>query len=49
MHLLFIDNEKAFDNVDRKKLFQILETKLIQDKLLQATVDIHTANKFAIK
>jgi hypothetical protein len=49
MHLLFIDYEKAFDNVNREKLFQILETKLILDKLLQAIVDMYTANKFTIK
>jgi hypothetical protein len=39
-HLLFIDYEKAFDNIDRQKLFQIIETKLILNKLLQAIVNI---------
>lgn len=48
-HLLFIDYEKAFDNLDREKLFQILESKNIPDKLLQAIVDIYSRNKIMIK
>jgi hypothetical protein len=40
--------KKTFDNVDRQKLFQILETKLIPGKLLQAIVDIYTENKLTM-
>jgi hypothetical protein len=48
-HVLFIDYEKAFDNVDRQKLFQILEGELIPDTLLQEIVHIQTPNIITIK
>jgi hypothetical protein len=44
-HLLFIDYEKAFDNIKREILFNILKTRNIPDTLLKTTVDIYTQNK----
>jgi hypothetical protein len=44
-HLLFIDYEKAFDNVKRQILFNILKSRRIPDTLLKATVDVYTQNK----
>ena len=48
-HLLFIDYEKAFDNIQRQILFNILKSRHIPDTLLKATVDIYTQNKILIK
>jgi len=48
-HLLFIDYEKAFDNVERKILFNILKSRHIPNTLLKAIVDIYTKNKILIK
>jgi len=48
-HLLFIDCEKAFDNVQRQILFNILKSRRIPDTLLKAIVDIYTKNKILIK
>jgi len=48
-HLLFIGYEKAFDNIQRKTLFNILKSRHIPDTLLKAIVDIHTQNKILIK
>jgi len=48
-HLLFIDYEKAFDNIKRQILFNILKSRHIPDTLLKATVDIYTQNKILIK
>jgi hypothetical protein len=45
-HLLFIDYEKAFDNLQRQILFNILKSRLIADSLLKPIVDIYTQNKF---
>ena len=47
-HLLFIDYEKAFDNIKRQILFNILKSRHIPDTLLKATVDIYTKNKILI-
>jgi len=47
-HLLFIDYEKAFDNLQRQILFNILKSRHIPDTLLKATVDIYTQNKILI-
>ena len=47
--LLFIDYEKAFDNVQRQILFNILKSRHIPDALLKAIVDIYTQNKILIK
>jgi len=47
--LLFIDNEKAVDNIQRQVLFNILKSRHIPDTLLKATVDIYTQNKMLIK
>ena len=48
-HLLFIDYEKAFDNIERQILCNILKSRLIPDTLLKAMVDIYTKNKILIK
>jgi hypothetical protein len=48
-HLLFIDYEKAFDNIQRQILFNILKSRHIPDTLLEALVDIYTKNKILIK
>jgi len=47
--LLFIDYEKAFDNIQRQILFNILKSRHISDTLLKAKVDIYTQNKILIK
>ena len=41
-HLLFIDYEKTFDNIQRQILFNILKSTHIPDTLLEAIVDIYT-------
>jgi len=48
-HLLFIDYEKAFDNIQRQILFNILKSRHISDTLLKAIGDIYTQNKISIK
>jgi len=48
-HLLFIDYEKAFDNIQGQILFHILKSRHIPDTLLKAIVDIYTKNKIPIK
>jgi len=48
-HLLFTDYEKAFDNIQRQILFNILKSGQIPDALLKAIVDIYTQNKILIK
>ena len=47
--MLFIDYEKAFDNIQRQILFNILKSRHISDTLLKAKVDIYTQNKILIK
>ena len=47
-HFLFIDYEKAFDNIQRQILFNILEVRHIPDTLLKAIMD-YTQNKILIK
>jgi len=47
-HLLFIDCEKAFYNIKRQILFNILKSRHIPDLLLKATEDIYTQNKILI-
>ena len=47
--MLFIDYEKAFDNIQRQILFNILKSIHIPDTLLKAIVDIYTKNKILIK
>jgi len=39
-HLLFIEYEKAFDNIQRQILFNILKSRHFPYTLLKATVDI---------
>jgi len=48
-HLLFIDYEKAFDNIQRQILFNILKSRHIPDTLLKEIVNIYTKNKIFIK
>jgi hypothetical protein len=48
-HLLFIDYEKALDNIKRQFLFNILISRRIPDTLLKAIVDIYTQIKILIK
>jgi len=48
-HLLFIEYEKAFGNIQRQILFNILKTRHIPDTLLEAIVDIYTLNKILLK
>jgi hypothetical protein len=43
-HLLFIDYEKAFDNIQRQILFNILKSRHIPYILLRAIVDVYTHN-----
>jgi hypothetical protein len=45
-HLLFVDNEKAFDNAQREILFNILKSRHIPGTLLKAIVDIYKQNKY---
>jgi hypothetical protein len=48
-YLLFIDYEKAFDNIQRQVLFNILKSGHIPDTLSKAIVDVYTKNKIMIK
>ena len=48
-HLLFIDYEKAFDNIQRQILFNILKSRRIPDTMLKTIVDIYTQSKIMIK
>ena len=48
-HLLFIECDKAFDNIQRQILFNILKSRHIPDTLLKAIVNIYTQNKILIK
>ena len=48
-HLPFTDYEKAFDNIQRHILLNILKVRRIPDTLLKAIVDIYTQNKILIK
>jgi len=47
-HLLFIDYDKAFDNIQRQILFNILKSRHIPDILLKVIMDIYTKNKILI-
>jgi hypothetical protein len=47
--LLFIDYKKAFDNIQRQILFNILKSGYIPDTLLKSIVDNYTQNKILIK
>jgi hypothetical protein len=48
-HLLFIDYEKAFDNLQRQISFNILKSRHIPDTLFKEIVNIYTQNKIMIK
>ena len=48
-HLLFIEYEKTFDDIQREILFNIFKPRHIPDTLLKAIVDIYTRNKILIK
>jgi len=45
-HLLFIEYEKTFDDIQRQILFNVLKFRHIPDTLLKAIVDIYTQNKY---
>ena len=45
---MFIDYKKAFDNIQRQILFNILKFRHIPDTLLKTIVDIYTQNKILI-
>jgi len=47
--LLLIDYVKAFYNIKRHNLFNILKSRHIPVTLLKAMVDIYTQNKILIK
>jgi hypothetical protein len=49
-HLLFIDDKKAFDNIQRHTciLFNILKSRHIPETLLKAIPDIYTQKKIFI-
>ena len=47
-HLLFVDYETAFDNIQRQILFNVLKSRYIPNTLLKAVVDIYTQNKISI-
>jgi hypothetical protein len=47
--LKIISYEKAFYNIQRQILFNILKSRHIPDTLLKAKVDIYTQNKILIK
>ena len=47
--MLFIDYEKASDNIQRQILFNILKSRHIPDTLLKTIVNIYTKNKISIK
>jgi hypothetical protein len=46
---LFIDYEKAFDQVNRLKLFNILQRKNIPDPLFTAIFKVYEHNEIRIK
>ena len=46
---MFVDCEKAFNNIQRQILFNILKSRHIPHTLLKAIVDIYTQNKILIK
>jgi len=48
-HLLCINYEKAFDNIQRQILFNIFKSRHILDTLLKAIVVIYTQNKILVK
>jgi hypothetical protein len=48
-HFAFVDYEKAFDEVKRQKLFNILKEKNIPNILLKNILKIYTNNKIRIK
>jgi len=47
--LQFIDYEKAFDNIQKQILCNILKSRHIPDTLLKTIVDIYRQNKILIK
>jgi len=46
---LFIDYEKAFDNIQRQISFNILKSRHIPDTLIKAILGIDTQNKIFLK
>jgi sorting nexin-29 len=48
-HLAFIDFEKAFDNVNRNTLLDILAIDNVLDQIIHAIYNIYSNNKILIK
>jgi hypothetical protein len=48
-HFLFLDYQKAFDQVSRLKLFNILQNRNITDPLFTAILKIYEHNEIRIK
>jgi hypothetical protein len=48
-HFLFLDYEKAFDQVNRLKLFNMLQKRNIPDPLFTAIFKIYEHNEISIK
>jgi hypothetical protein len=49
LYLVFIDYEKAYDNINRHKLWEILENYNIHKHLIEATKSIYNNTKLRMK
>lgn len=49
LYALFVDLKVAFDNVDRRKLWEILEEKGINQKIIRRLMDIHEDTEAAVR
>ena len=49
LYFAFMDIEKAFDSVPRKRMFGKLEITGIKGKLLNVLIDIYTKNRARVK
>ena len=49
MHLCFIDLEKAYDNVNRYKLFKIIPEHKISPKMIRIIQKLHKNTRVSIK
>jgi hypothetical protein len=48
-HLAFIDFEKAFSNVNRNTLLDILAADNVPDQIIRAIYNVYSKNKISIK
>ena len=48
-YVLFIDFEKAFDNISHKKLFESLSSKGVNGKFLNILLEIYKKNNSSVK